>query len=342
MQTKPLQTIARLAKVTKSDWAPVKLSRIDGRMTYSTNRDGILIRYDVPHPGPDLAPVIVSAADLRHVVTGDNIMEIARDGARLVIGTDIVRASIPIRGDATAPEVVGAGGSVLGADDMKAIRWVRMRAADGINRYGLSCIHVEGRQWVTTDGNALHTATVKGEPVDLPPKRTIPLGVLDLALKLCPGGMTVAIVGESVTLSGGGWTLAQPLHGAEFPAWRSVLPEKWTAHIRADAASLRRAVEAVAGVAMTRSDKRAVLTVDAGRMMVKARSYDMTCDAVSSVDVRDTLGAYEPRGFGVHYLLDALKGAKGDVVWSWAGPLSPSRMVRADGHEAILMPVRLD
>ena len=93
---------------------------------------------------------------------------------------------------------------------------------------------------------------------------------------------------------------------------------------------------------MTRSDKRAVLTVDAGRMMVKARSYDMTCDAVSSVDVRDTLGAYEPRGFGVHYLLDALKGAKGDVVWSWAGPLSPSRMVRADGHEAILMPVRLD
>jgi DNA polymerase-3 subunit beta len=287
-------------------------------------------------------------------------IDLATDGARVVLScgsSKFTLPTLPLDEYPTLPEMPAVAGTVGSDAFAAAVAAVAIAAGRDDALPVLTGIRVEidGEQvtLAATDRYRLAVRTLRWAPSDpamqttaLVPARTL----ADAAKSLTSGAeITLALSGTGpgeglVGLSGAQRSTTSRLLDGEFPKYRSLLPDSFSATATIDSATLTDAVRRVALVASRTSPIRLSFSAD---------GLSLEAGGVDEAEAQESLpagfdGEALTIAFNATYLLDGLGSIDSDEAHlSFTGPTKPAVLTGKPGadegtdHRYLLMPVRL-
>jgi DNA polymerase III subunit beta len=287
-------------------------------------------------------------------------VDLATDGARVVLtcgSAKFTLPTLPLDEYPTLPEMPAVSGTVGSDAFAAAVAAVAVAAGRDDALPVLTGIRVEidGEQvtLAATDRYRLAIRTLRWAPSDpamqttaLVPARTLAEAARSLtsgaevSLSLSASGPGDGLVG----LAGAARSTTSRLLDGEFPKYRSLLPDSFSATATVDSAALTDAVRRVALVASRTSPIRLSFSSD---------GVALEAGGVDEAEAQETLPAGfdgEPLtiAFNATYLLDGLGSVDSDEAHlSFTGPTKPAVLTGKPGadegsdHRYLLMPVRL-
>jgi DNA polymerase-3 subunit beta len=287
-------------------------------------------------------------------------IDLATDGARVVVScgsSKFTLPTLPLDEYPTLPEMPAVAGTVGSDAFAAAVAAVAIAAGRDDALPVLTGIRVEidGEQvtLAATDRYRLAVRTLRWAPSDPAMQTTalVPARTLAEAAKSLTAGaeITLALSGTGpgeglVGLSGAQRSTTSRLLDGEFPKYRSLLPDSFSATATIDSATLTDAVRRVALVASRTSPIRLSFSAD---------GLSLEAGGVDEAEAQESLPAGfdgEPLtiAFNATYLLDGLGSIDSDEAHlSFTGPTKPAVLTGKPGadegtdHRYLLMPVRL-
>jgi DNA polymerase-3 subunit beta len=287
-------------------------------------------------------------------------IDLATDGSRVVLSCGSAKftlPTLPLDEYPTLPEMPAVAGTVGSDAFAAAVAAVAIAAGRDDALPVLTGIRVEidGEQvtLAATDRYRLAVRTLRWAPSDPAMQTTalVPARTLAEAAKSLTSGaeITLALSGTGpgeglVGLSGAQRSTTSRLLDGEFPKYRSLLPDSFSATATIDSAMLTDAVRRVALVASRTSPIRLSFSPD---------GLSLEAGGVDEAEAQESLPAGfdgEPLtiAFNATYLLDGLGSIDSDEAHlSFTGPTKPAVLTGKPGadegtdHRYLLMPVRL-
>jgi DNA polymerase-3 subunit beta len=287
-------------------------------------------------------------------------IDLATDGARVVLSCGSAKftlPTLPLDEYPTLPDMPAVAGTVGSDAFAAAVAAVAIAAGRDDALPVLTGIRVEidGEQvtLAATDRYRLAVRTLRWAPSDPAMQTTalVPARTLAEAAKSLTSGaeITLALSGTGpgeglVGLSGAQRSTTSRLLDGEFPKYRSLLPDSFSATATIDSATLTDAVRRVALVASRTSPIRLSFSSD---------GLSLEAGGVDEAEAQESLPAGfdgEPLtiAFNATYLLDGLGSIDSDEAHlSFTGPTKPAVLTGKPGadegteHRYLLMPVRL-
>jgi DNA polymerase-3 subunit beta len=287
-------------------------------------------------------------------------IDVATDGSRVVVSCGSSRftlPTLPLDEYPTLPAMPEVAGSVGSDAFAAAVTAVAIAAGrdDALPVLTGIRIEIDGEQitLAATDRYRLAVRTLRWAPADpkmqataLVPARTL----ADAAKSITAGAeVTLSLSGNGpgeglIGLAGGQRSTTSRLLDGEFPKYRSLLPDSYSATATIDSAALTDAVRRVALVASRTSPIRLSFSPDG--LSLEAGGVD-EAEAQESLPVGFE-GESLTIAFNATYLLDGLGSLDSDEAqFAFTGPTKPAVLTGksgADGgtdHRYLLMPVRL-
>lgn len=287
-------------------------------------------------------------------------IDLATDGARVVLtcgSAKFTLPTLPLDEYPTLPDMPAVAGTVGSDAFAAAVAAVAIAAGRDDALPVLTGIRVEidGEQvtLAATDRYRLAVRTLRWAPSDPAMQTTalVPARTLAEAAKSLTSGaeVTLALSGNGpgeglVGLSGAQRSTTSRLLDGEFPKYRSLLPDSFSANATVDSAALTDAVRRVALVASRTSPIRLSFSAD---------GVSLEAGGVDEAEAQESLPAgFEGEAltiaFNATYLLDGLGSLDSDEAHlAFTGPTKPAVLTGKSGagdgtdHRYLLMPVRL-
>lgn len=307
-----------------------------------------------------LPPCIVSAHGLKEIVRGvkgrDAGITLSLAGETLTVehGGRTWRLATFCKAEEfpPAPVTTSTEAISLTADGFQdALEYLAVAMSQDETRYTMNGIHVDGRNWVSTDTHRMHVVRADNwQGMELKAKPIIPAGavrvILDALKAEKPTTVDLAMCGEYAVLTL--WQVSRPLVSictrlvdGQFPAWQQVIPR---GNDRVAIVSTGLLTEALRDASVTASDriKGVKLTVN-GKIRVESSNVERGDFA------REIPGTHEGGditiGFNAKYLMEAIGPFEGSVVrMEMGGDMDPARILMNGGagdYVAIVMPMRI-
>ncbi len=302
---------------------------------------------EVEGEGAGLVPAHVFGQIVRSLPGELAALELSSEGLEVESGSFLTRMAVS-NPESFPPLDLGDGDAVsLPAQELaKALSRVRYAAANEEYRAVFRGIQLELRpdrmRAVATDGFrlALYDAPLSGAPEA---KRVLPARSADelvRVLKDASGEVSVRLGSARLGVEARGFRMGIGLMEGEFPDYERVVPENFVFEIRFDAEALRQTIERVRVLA-DKGNQRIDLHLRPGALEVAAEGEFGRGREELPVETEGEGPLMA--AFNAQYLVDALKGLKGQASFRLSGPNSPSVLtgVEDPGYLAVVVPLRV-
>lgn len=325
-----------------------------GTLTHYNYDAGVVVRAQVQG---GLEATTVDFGELAAAVkaAGRGVVELERDGVRLVVAGPDGRSSVAVFAKAEdVPVMPTVGGTaVLVADTAvfaTAVGAVAPAAGDDVTLPMLTGVHIDADDagvvsLATTDRFRLAaTELATAAPVTLEAPVLVPAKVLAAAAARVAkreGAVSVYVDGGNVRVSGGDSDVVVRALDCQFPRWRNLLPGAGDDRMRARIAApdLARRLKKLSVFSVRVTMAADSVRVEAGDL--ETGQVSTTFD-VAAHDVDDRVVGVVA-GYNPEYLASLLACAPGEVelTWSPTAPTSRPLTIEFDRVRHLLMPVRL-